>query len=58
MRQRFDTARACARLEPLGIRPAPLPAYFDRLVAFALDADWGKREVPRRAAARELALAS
>jgi long-chain acyl-CoA synthetase len=58
MRQRFDTAGACARLEPLGIRPAPLPAYFDRLVAFALDADWGKREVPRRAAVRDLALAS
>jgi thioester reductase-like protein len=48
MRQRFDVARASARLEPLGIRPAPLAAYFDRLVAFALEAEWGKREVPRR----------
>jgi long-chain acyl-CoA synthetase len=47
MRQRFDTTRAAARLEPLGIRPAPLPSYFDRLVAFALEADWGKRELPR-----------
>jgi thioester reductase-like protein len=63
MRQRFDTSRAAARLEPLGIRPAPLSSYFDRLVAFALEAEWGKREVPRSVERRftrdsDLALAS
>jgi long-chain acyl-CoA synthetase len=49
MRQRFDTSRAAARLAPLGIEPAPLGEYFDRLVAFALEADWGRREVARPA---------
>lgn len=53
MRQRFDTVRARARLEPLGIRPAPLADYFDRLVAFALEAEWGRRELPRHGLALE-----
>lgn len=47
MRQRFDTATAAARLEPLGIRPAPLADYFDRLVAYAQRARWGKDPLPR-----------
>jgi thioester reductase-like protein len=47
MRQHFETSRAAARLEPLGIHAPPLRDYFDRLVAFALEADWGRRDVSR-----------
>lgn len=47
MRQRFDTTHAAERLEPLGIRAAPLPDYFDRLVAYAVAAGWGKEHAPR-----------
>ncbi len=32
-------------------RPTPLHAYFDRLVEFALAADWGRRQLPRASAA-------
>ena len=47
MRLRFDDARARAILEPRGIAPAPLPAYFDRLLDFAFAARWGRRPEPR-----------
>jgi thioester reductase-like protein len=56
MRLRFDDARARAVLEPRGIAPAPLSAYFDRLIDYAVAARWGRREIGR-AAARELAAA-
>jgi thioester reductase-like protein len=39
----YDTALARRRLEPFGIRPAPLRAYFDRLVDYALESRWGKQ---------------
>jgi thioester reductase-like protein len=44
---RFGTERACARLAPLGIAPPPLASYFERLVAYAVQARWGKVAVPR-----------
>jgi thioester reductase-like protein len=53
MRLRFDDARARAVLEPRGISPAPLHAYFDRLIDYAVAARWGRQEIGR-AAAREL----
>jgi long-chain acyl-CoA synthetase len=53
MRLRFDDARARAILEPRGIRPAPLRAYFDRLIDYAVAARWGRTEIGR-AAARQL----
>ncbi|MEN3282450.1 MAG: hypothetical protein V7607_3590 [Solirubrobacteraceae bacterium] len=56
MRLRFDDARARAVLEPRGIAPAPLRAYFDRLIDYAVAARWGRQEIGR-AAARELAAA-
>jgi thioester reductase-like protein len=56
MRLRFDDARARAVLEPRGIRAAPLRAYFDRLVDYAVAARWGRQAIGR-AAARELAAA-
>src|SRR5205085_4357130 len=48
MRVRFDDRRARARLEPQGIAAPPLERYFDRLVAFARRARWG-RAAPTRA---------
>jgi thioester reductase-like protein len=44
---RYDDRRARAILHRTGIEPPPLPAYFDRLVEFALAADWGRRPLPR-----------
>jgi thioester reductase-like protein len=54
MRLRFDDARARALLEPRGIRPAPLPAYFDRLIDYAVAARWGRHTIGR-ADARHIA---
>jgi thioester reductase-like protein len=48
----YDDRRARAALAPAGIRPSPLERYFDRLVEFALAADWGRRPMPRARAAR------
>ena len=48
----YDDQRARAALTPAGIRPTPLRRYFDRLVEFALAADWGRRPIPRARAAR------
>jgi long-chain acyl-CoA synthetase len=42
MRVRYDDACARAALDPVGIAPAPLPEYFDRLVDYALLARWGR----------------
>jgi thioester reductase-like protein len=53
----FDDTQARAALGPSGIRPAPLPAYFDRLVAFALRARWGQESVTRHQARQEAGLA-
>jgi thioester reductase-like protein len=47
MRVRYDDARARAILEPRGIRPAPLSAYFGRLMDYAQAARWGRRPVAR-----------
>jgi long-chain acyl-CoA synthetase len=49
MRVRYDDARTRAALGP-AIAPAPLPAYFDRLVDYALLARWGRRGLGRAAA--------
>ena len=50
----FDDARAQKVLHAAGIAPPPLAGYFDRLVAFAQDARWGKRDVTRAQARAEL----
>ena len=47
---RYDDRRARATLHSTGIRPAPLSEYFDRLVRFAIAAEWGRREIPRASA--------
>jgi thioester reductase-like protein len=55
---RFDTARAEAALAPAGIRPAPLPSYFGRLIEFAERCDWGRRPLPEPVADRAAAAAA
>jgi thioester reductase-like protein len=52
----FDDTRAREALAPMGVRPAPLPAYFDRLAAFATQTRWGREPISRHAA--RLAVAS
>ena len=44
-RVHYDDRRTRALLHGSGIEPAPLDEYFDRLIAFAMAAEWGKREL-------------
>ena len=50
-RARYDDRRCRAALCGTGIGPTPLRGYFDRLVEFALDADWGRQQISRASAA-------
>jgi hypothetical protein len=43
----YDDRRTRLALRGAGIEPAPLARYFDRLVEFALEADWGRRPIHR-----------
>jgi thioester reductase-like protein len=55
----YDDRRARVALRPAHIKPAPLCQYFDRLAEFALEADWGRRRVPRASlAGRDCGIAS
>jgi hypothetical protein len=46
----YDDRRSRVALRASGIGPTPLPRYFDRLVDFALAAEWGRRPIPRAGA--------
>src|SRR5262249_61527430 len=43
----YDDRRARVALRGAGISPTPLRQYFDRLAEFALQADWGRRQISR-----------
>ncbi len=47
---RYDDAAAGKALEPAGLKPPPLDSYFERLMDFAVETDWGSRLVPRHTA--------
>jgi thioester reductase-like protein len=47
MRTRYDNSAARSSLAPRGIEAPPLASYFERLMAFAQAADWGRRPVAR-----------
>ncbi len=49
-RVHYDDRRARVALRGTGIAPTPLRTYFDRLVEFALAAEWGRRQMPRAGA--------
>jgi len=44
---RYDDRRSRVALRATGITPPPLRTYFERLVEFALAAEWGRRPIPR-----------
>jgi thioester reductase-like protein len=48
----YDDRRSRVALRAAGIKPPPLSRYFDRLVEYALAAEWGRRPMPRADAAR------
>jgi len=43
----YDDRCSRAALRAANIKPPPLAGYFDRLVEFALAAEWGRRPIPR-----------
>jgi hypothetical protein len=47
MRAAFDARRTRVALRSSGIEPPPLRSYFDRLMEFALAAEWGRRRISR-----------
>jgi thioester reductase-like protein len=48
---RYRNEQARQRLEPSGITAPPIENYFDRLLTFAQQAEWGRRPVTRAQAA-------
>jgi thioester reductase-like protein len=46
-RVRYDDRRCRVALRGSGIAPPPLRSYFDRLVEFAVAAEWGRRPISR-----------
>jgi thioester reductase-like protein len=50
MQASFDDRRARVALRGRGVATTPLASYFDRLVRFALAAEWGRRRIGRAAA--------
>ena len=52
LRVRFDDRRAGDVLAPAGVRAAPLPAYFDRLMDYAERTRWGRSPLPGRTSPR------
>jgi long-chain acyl-CoA synthetase len=51
LRARYDTTRAHGTLAQEGIEMTPLHGYFDRLVDYAVAAQWGRRPMTRVEAA-------
>ncbi|MFB3779352.1 MAG: SDR family oxidoreductase [Bryobacteraceae bacterium] len=49
MRLEFDTTQADLRLSPAGIRPPNVMDYLDRLFAYCVESDWGRKPVAPRA---------
>jgi hypothetical protein len=43
MRMTFDTATAKALLAPAGLQPPRVTDYLDRLLAYCVETDWGRR---------------
>jgi thioester reductase-like protein len=46
MRMQFDTTNAQRLLEPAGLAPPPVLAYLDRLFAYCLASEWGRKPLP------------
>jgi thioester reductase-like protein len=50
MRAGFDQRRTRIALRGASVTMTPLASYFDRLIGFALAAEWGRRRIPRATA--------
>jgi thioester reductase-like protein len=50
MRVSFDDRRSRIALRGDGLAAPPLSSYFERLIRFALAAEWGRRRIPRATA--------
>jgi long-chain acyl-CoA synthetase len=50
MRAAFDNRRARIALRGRAVATTPLSSYFERLIRFALAAEWGRRNIPRATA--------
>jgi thioester reductase-like protein len=46
----YDDEHARRRLEPAGVEVPPIESYFDRLLGYAIAADWGRRPLTRAGA--------
>jgi thioester reductase-like protein len=55
MRVEYDDRRSRVALRGAGITTTPLRTYFDRLVEFALAAEWGRKQIPRAGATGSVA---
>jgi long-chain acyl-CoA synthetase len=51
MKVGYDDAEARRALAPHSIEAPPLASYFERLIGYALAAEWGRRPLPRHRAA-------
>jgi long-chain acyl-CoA synthetase len=52
MRVRYRRDRAAQKLDAAGLKPPPLESYYDRLLDWAIAANWSKRPLPRPQDAR------
>jgi hypothetical protein len=50
----YSDRHARNRLEPAGIRVPPIESYFDRLLDYAVSAQWGRIPVTRADAQRRV----
>jgi thioester reductase-like protein len=48
----YSDRRARERLDPVGLQAPPIEAYLDRLLDYAVSAQWGRKPVSRAAAQR------
>jgi long-chain acyl-CoA synthetase len=55
MRSTFDTRRTRVALRGSDVEASPLPDYFERLIKFALAAEWGHRRISRARATQRSA---
>ena len=54
----YDNQQTRRRLEPVGIAVPPVESYFDRLVDYAVAAEWGRNQLTRAEAAHRAPVAA
>jgi hypothetical protein len=46
MRTVFDTTQADALLSPHGVRPPHVQDYFEKILRYCVESDWGRKRPP------------